>query len=360
MSEGVTVRVGAKLTTVTFAEPGSPRSELLATSAPVTLPVFDANTVPLFGTGPESPAASSRAAGALVVLPSGETAKEMAAVESILVTALEAGLARDGCIVGVGGGVVCDSAAFSASIFMRGCRLVLVPTTLLAMVDAAVGGKTGVNFSGYKNMVGTFYPAEEVRVDVDLLATLPDRELKSGLAEVIKSALLGDADLFGLLKTEWDAFTGKDRPHLVEAVRRSLAVKAAIVEEDPTETGSRAYLNLGHTFAHALESVAGFGRWTHGEAVAWGMARALDLGVAIGITPKDYRDEVRQLLDRCGYRTAAADGEVDPSTLLAAMKKDKKKKGGTVRFVLQEGLGCTVLRQVEDEKVLEVVGGTRS
>lgn len=294
-----------------------------------SLLVADENTIPLCGAS----------AGPQVVLPSGESAKQWISVSRIIETALEAGIGRDGRIIGVGGGVVCDIAAFAASIYLRGVAVTLVPTTLLAMVDAAFGGKTGINYGGYKNMVGTFYPAADLLVAPAAVAGLPEREYHSGLAEAIKSAMLGDAELFSLFEREPDAVMHRESAVVQTIVERSLAVKASVVERDFTERGIRAWLNLGHTFAHALESVAGFGAWSHGEAVAWGMACAIDLGVSLGITDQAYAARATALLDRYGFRLRADDVAADD--LLQAMRYDKKVQSGTVRFVLQRDLGMT-------------------
>ena len=184
--------------------------------------------------------------------------------------------------------MVCDLTAFAASLYMRGCRLTLVPTTLLAMVDAALGGKTAVNLGSAKNLVGTFYPAEElVHLDPRPGHAAAQRELRCGLAEAIKTALLGDADLLDLLRRPARGAAPRGDPAALEqTVFRCLAVKGRIVENDLRESGERAVLNLGHTFAHALESATGFRRYRHGEAVAWGLGRALELGVALGVTAR--------------------------------------------------------------------------
>ena len=171
--------------------------------------------------------------------------KNIAVIEE---RAIETGLSRDSSIVGVGGGMVCDMAAFAASLYMRGCRLVLVPTTLLAMVDAALGGKTGVNYSGYKNMLGTFYPAGEIHVAPEALHSLSEREYRSGLAEVIKTALLGEERILQMLRNNRDSVESRDLDTMGDVIRRCVNVKGRIVEADPTEQGMRAYLNFGHPF----------------------------------------------------------------------------------------------------------------
>ena len=288
-------------------------------------------------------------------LPPGEAAKSWDELERILSGMLAADLTRDARVVGVGGGVVCDITALAASLYLRGCALVLIPTTLLAMVDAAIGGKTGINYGGYKNIIGTFYPANEIRICPATLATLPEREYRSGLAEVIKTALLGDAELLARLENEMSRVLERDEQLLEELVWECVAVKGSIVEADLTETGVRAFLNLGHTFAHALESVQGLGSWSHGEAVAWGIAQAMNLGVAAGITDAGYAERVRGLLVRYEYR-------IDPlpdaaGAIRAAMQKDKKRRGSRLRFVLQERVGQTVVTEVDADLLNAVLAG---
>ncbi len=288
-------------------------------------------------------------------VPVGERAKSWSELERLLAGLLDADLTRDASIVGVGGGVVCDLTALAANLYLRGCRLVLVPTTLLAMVDASLGGKTGINFGGFKNIVGTFYPASEIRICPQTLTTLPEREYRSGLAEVIKTAMLGDADLFGTLEGEPDRVAARDAALLEGAVWSCLEIKGSIVEADLTETGVRAHLNLGHTFAHALESVEGLGAWSHGEAVAWGLARAMELGSAAGITDAAYARRVRELLLRYGYRVGPLPEAAQQ--IRAAMQKDKKRRGNRLRFVLQKRLGETIVTEVDSALVDRVLGG---
>lgn len=289
----------------------------------------------------------------LVVLPAGEANKAWPAIETILNRGFALGLARDSRLVGIGGGVVTDLVAFAASLYMRGCRLSLVPTTLLSMVDAAFGGKTGINFGGYKNMVGSFYPAGEVRVCPEFCLTLPEREYRGGLAEVLKSALLDDAALWQFLKDRQAEVLARQPAALERLIWDSLMVKARIVQADLREASIRAHLNLGHTFAHGLESVAGLGVWSHGEAVAWGMVKAAQLAERLGLCPAAWRAELRQVLEAYGFQTRAPG--IAGEDLLRAMAMDKKKKDGKVRFVLQRGLGDTLTQPVEDSDVLAVL-----
>ena len=328
---------------------GTYRSEVIV-ERDFTLPTtagglyfFDENTTRLFG-----PNATES-----VVIQGGERNKNWPSVESILKRALETGLARDSRFTGVGGGIICDMTAFAASLYMRGCRLELVPTTLLAMVDAGLGGKTGVNFEGYKNMVGSFYPAEKVYIFPAVLGSLPEREYRTGLAEVIKTAMLGDRQLYEMLQREQGRIESREESVLREVILRCIAVKGRFVEEDLREAGTRAYLNLGHTFAHALEAEQKFKGWTHGEAVAWGMAKAMDLGVLMGTTTPEYAESVLNLLGSYGFRTTVEG--IDPDSLIEAMAKDKKKRKGRLRVVLQKDLGKTVVVEADMAVLRKVI-----
>jgi 3-dehydroquinate synthase len=300
--------------------------------------VFDANTATLFKQLPP----------VNVVLESGENSKNFSSLERILSTAVDEGLARDGRIIGFGGGVVCDMAAFAASIYMRGCKLSLVPTTLLCMVDASVGGKTAVDFKGLKNMVGSFYPAEEVLICTDTLRTLPEKEYLNGLAEVIKHALLSqDERLYKFLLTKKNEILSRDIETLQELVSLSLEVKQWYIEQDPTETlGIRQVLNLGHTFGHALESSGHF-VFGHGACVAWGTCRALEAGVSLGITEKAYATGATKLFKSYGYDIDYRIGRGDWIEYKERLSKDKKKEKGQVLFVLLESQGKAILRPID-------------
>lgn len=342
------------------ASPGSgesgrhPAEERLSSPA---LWVFDEKTASLFSRNfPEFAGKTDGNPVPRVVLPEGEQGKNWNSVEQILETALDRKLGRDSLICGVGGGVVCDMAAFAASVYMRGCRLLLFPTTLLAMADAAVGGKTGMDFRGYKNMVGSFYPAEEVRLWLPALSSLPAEEYLSGLGEIFKAALLRDDNgLLELLETRKEDLLNRDPELLRSVLRRAVAVKADIVEEDFKETGRRAFLNLGHTFAHALETVSGFSR-KHGHAVVWGIDRALHLGCSLGLTDPAYRERVRTLFREYGY---CLEYPLAPEPFLEAMEKDKKNSGSsprkTLRLVLQKNRGDTRIVSVDQERIRRIL-----
>jgi len=292
----------------------------------------------------------------ILKLPPGETAKRWLSVEKILNFALSFSLGRDGKILGFGGGVVCDVTAFAASVYMRGCKLILVPTTLLSMVDAAIGGKTGINFKGSKNIVGTFYPAHEVRICPGLLRTLPDKEYKSGLAEVIKHAML-EPHKYGLLDillSEKQAILSRDMRILDRVITAAAKIKADIVSSDLREQGKRTYLNLGHTFGHALESATNFTRWSHGEAVAWGIGKALDLGERMGLTNPDWARFSRRLFSDYGFDNVKP--EIDGAKLKAAMVNDKKKLEGNLRFVLIRDAGDVVVEKIDQSELDFVLG----
>jgi 3-dehydroquinate synthase len=292
------------------------------------------------------------------VLPPGEEAKEWASVETILRRSREAGLSRDGLFIAVGGGVVSDLTAFAASVYMRGASLALVSTTLLGMVDAALGGKTGFDLFGIKNLAGTFFPASMVYMPLESLGTLPRGEWKSGLAELIKTAVLdkndGKGEFLALLSSLRDGFFAHENPKdflaayygtILECISRSVLIKGRIVEADPRETGTeRALLNLGHTFAHALESAAGLGRISHGEAVAWGMVRAGELGLALGITPREREEAIRTLLGSYGYEITAPHPLIrDRELFLRALEGDKKKRGGKLSFIVPSREGAEMV-----------------
>jgi 3-dehydroquinate synthase len=277
----------------------------------------------------------------LCVLSPGETAKGWPAVEQILITAQKGGIGRDGLFIAVGGGVISDLTAFGASVFMRGCKVCIVSTTLLGMVDAALGGKTGFDLLGIKNLVGTFYPAGHIYLPLEALTTLPRQEWKSGMAELIKTALLDDGEMVNTLKVLGTEFPRGDllpkyEEPLFELIAASVKIKGRIVEADPQETGTdRVLLNLGHTFAHALESSAGLGNLSHGEAVAWGLVRSCELGHHMGITPKERAVEITDLIRSFEYEIATPHPKMgDKKDFMTALRGDKKQKEGKLRFIL--------------------------
>jgi 3-dehydroquinate synthase len=273
-----------------------------------------------------------------IVLPDGERHKTLPTVSRILDTLVANRFARDDLVVALGGGVVGDMAGFAAACYQRGIGFVQMPTTLLAQVDSSVGGKTGVNHPGGKNLIGAFHQPRAVIADTATLATLPPRELRAGLAEVVKHALICDAAFFSWLEANADALLALDPVVLAHAVHRCCTIKAGVVSRDERETGERALLNLGHTFGHAIEQVTGFGPWLHGEAVGVGLAMAAGMSQRAGWLPAADAARLDALLARLGLRTEAR-GAVTPQAARAAMQLDKKVQGGRVRLVLLKGIG---------------------
>jgi 3-dehydroquinate synthase len=266
-----------------------------------------------------------------------ESSKNLRTVELLSRKLVRAGADRKSLLVALGGGVVGDVVGFVAASYLRGVALVQIPTTVVAQVDSSVGGKTGVNLSEGKNLVGAFYPPKLVLVDPDALATLPEREFRSGLAEVIKYGVIGDAQLFSYLEQNIDRLLHRDPRVLEHVIRRSIAAKARVVSRDERESGLREILNYGHTFAHAFESVTRYRKYRHGEAVAWGMMCAALLGHECADTPADDVARIIALTRRIGpFPPWPA---VPPQRLYAAMHADKKTKFGKVRFVLSPRIG---------------------
>jgi 3-dehydroquinate synthase len=242
---------------------------------------------------------------------------------------------------------------FVAASYLRGVALVQVPTTLVAQVDSAIGGKTGVNLPEGKNLVGAFYPPRLVLADPELLATLPEREFRGGLAEVIKYGVIADPKLFAFLEKQMDAILRRDAGALEHVIRRSIAIKAQVVSKDEKESGLREILNFGHTFGHALESVTHYRRFQHGEAVAWGMMCAALLGHEVAGTPADMVSRIVSLVRRIGPLPPWPDTK--PKGIIDAMRSDKKAREGKLRFVLAKKLGQARTFGEVPEKTVECI-----
>ena len=277
-----------------------------------------------------------------VLIEDGERAKAWATLDRVIDALLAARCGRDSVIVALGGGVVGDLAGFAAAVYQRGIAFIQVPTTLLAQVDSSVGGKTAINHARGKNMVGAFHQPLAVIADVATLNTLPDRELRAGIAEVIKHGLILDLEFLEWLEKQMEKLLARDPVALAHAVRRSCELKAQVVAADERETGLRAILNFGHTFGHVIEAGVGYGEWLHGEAVATGMVMAAELSVRAGTLSREDADRVRALIARAGLPVQGPKLTVE--RYLELMQVDKKAAGGRVRFVLLEGLGRAVLR----------------
>jgi 3-dehydroquinate synthase len=286
-----------------------------------------------------------RAAGfqaEICLLPAGETQKSLTVASQLYDRLAELLADRKTLVAAVGGGVIGDLAGFAAATYARGLPLLMVPTTLLAMVDSSVGGKVGVNHPKAKNLIGAFHQPIGVWIDTATLATLPDREYRSGLAEVVKYGVILDADFFGYLEASADALLRRDPEAVQRVVARSCQLKALVVEQDEREEkGLRVALNYGHTFAHAFETVGGYGAWLHGEAVAAGMLCASRLAERRGLIPREVTERQRRLLERFALPTTPPPKPI--SDLIAAMRSDKKAQAGRLRFVLPRRLGEVAL-----------------
>lgn len=267
----------------------------------------------------------------------GETSKTLRTVEALCRALVRAGADRRAVIVAVGGGLVGDVAGYAAASYLRGVRLVHVPTTLLAQVDSSIGGKTGVNLPEGKNLVGAFYQPSLVITDPDVLRTLPPRQFRAGLYEVIKYGVIGDRSLFEFLENRMERILEGDRASLDWILPRCIGAKASIVSRDERESGPREILNFGHTFGHALESLTRYRRFLHGEAVGWGMVAAARLAVATGrLAPKEAR-RIELLVFSTGVLPRVPSFPAE--RWLAAMRTDKKARGGRLRFILPRTIG---------------------
>jgi 3-dehydroquinate synthase len=299
-------------------------------------------------------AALKRGLGDFIVhtidLADGESFKTVASVESVVDRLVSSRANRDTTVIALGGGVVGDIAGFAAACYMRGVAFIQVPTTLLAQVDSSVGGKTGVNHPEGKNLIGAFHQPQLVLIDTDTLETLPDRELRAGLAEVIKHGAICDAEFFVWLEANMDALRAKDTKALAHAIKRSCEIKAAVVSEDEKEQGKRALLNFGHTFGHAIENCLGYGEWLHGEAVATGMVMAAHLS---GLGQEEV-ERLRDLIVAAGLPVIAP--AISADELRAAMGMDKKVQNKALRFVLLKSIGeAFVTSEYTESRLNEVL-----
>ncbi|HXH00988.1 MAG TPA: 3-dehydroquinate synthase [Xanthomonadaceae bacterium] len=291
------------------------------------------------------------------VLPAGERHKTLAQFERLLQALAALGATRDACVVALGGGVVGDVAGFAAACWMRGIDCLQLPTSLLAMVDSAVGGKTGVDLGAGKNLVGAFHPPRAVLADTTTLATLPDRELRAGFAEVIKYGAIFDADFLDWLQANADALLARDPALLAEAIARSCEHKAAVVARDPLERGERALLNFGHTFAHAIEAEQGYSGLVHGEAVAVGMLLAARLSARLGLARDADSERLQGVLHGFGLPTVLPGG-LEEEAVFERMRLDKKADAAGLRFIVWNSPGhAFVMVDVPDAAVHAVLRG---
>ena len=310
---------------------------------------------PLYGKTVHDSLASSGFDVSVTIVRDDEESKSLQTVTSIYDNLLESEFDRSSGIVAVGGGVVGDVAGFAAATFMRGIRFVQVPTTLLAHVDSSIGGKTGVNHPKAKNLVGAFHQPTAVWTDVFTLQTLPERELRSGLAEVIKYAMIADQEFFTMLQRTVSSFSKASSDTLVEVVSRCCSVKARIVEQDERERGIRSILNYGHTVGHALEALTGYACYTHGEAVAIGMIAAAKISSEILATHQDTAKLQESLVEAAGLPTRI-ERPIDPHDLVQQLNRDKKRLAGRIRWVLPRTIGEVFLTdQVPSDIVLRIL-----
>ena len=343
------VRVGAG---VLDALGSSMRGVPALAGARQVLVITDANVGPLYLARAKASLAQAGYRVSDICVPAGEEAKSLTVLGEVLEAMAALALERDCVVVALGGGCVGDLAGFAAATYMRGVQVVQVPTTLLSMVDSSVGGKTGVNLSAGKNLVGAFKQPAFVCADTEVLATLPPREWACGCGEVAKTALIDGDEFFFWLSDNASALASRDHDVTAEAIARSVVFKADVVAQDKTESrGVRECLNYGHTLGHAVESLAGYGTYSHGAAVAEGMRFAARLGAAIAGTSLDVVRAQDNLLDELGL--PALSWEASPAQVLDVMKRDKKARHGQVRFVCLHDVGQWRLQDVADGVILE-------
>lgn len=302
----------------------------------------DSNVAPLYG---ERVAALVRSAGLTAVvctMPAGEAHKRLEQIERFTGAFLTAGMDRGSAVIALGGGVVGDVVGFAAASFMRGIRYVQIPTTIVAQVDSSVGGKTAVNHPLAKNIIGAFHQPSAVLIDLEFLRSLPERELRAGLAEVIKHGVIADADLFAYMEQHATPILAKDLDRLEYPVRRSCEIKAAIVSADEHEHGVRANLNYGHTFGHGIEAASHYDTFLHGEAIAIGMCAAASLARELGMVDEEFVRRQEACIRAYGLPTRWPGMPVDD--VLDAMRHDKKVRAGTMKFVLPDRMGHVVHR----------------
>jgi len=289
------------------------------------------------------------------LLEDGEQYKNLDSLKHIISTLLEQRFDRNTTLIALGGGVVGDICGFAAASFQRGVNFIQVPTTLLAMVDSSVGGKTAVNHELGKNMIGAFHQPQCVVIDIDTLKTLDEREYRAGLAEVIKYGLIIDADFFAWLENNMQALINRDAEALMYAIERSCAIKADVVSQDEKEQGIRALLNLGHTFGHAIETGLGYGEWLHGEAISTGMILAARLSERLGLLNQSDVERTLNLFEQTGLPTHV------PKTMKAErftelMAVDKKVKNGVLRLILMESIGKAIIKDdVRPDQIKAVI-----
>ena len=288
-----------------------------------------------------------------VILPDGEKTKSLDTIAGIYDHLLEGKYDRKTGLVALGGGVIGDITGFAAATYQRGINFIQIPTTLLAQVDSSVGGKTGVNHALGKNMIGSFYQPQCVIADTEVLGSLPEREVKAGLAEVLKYGLINNAEFFKWLAANSESILALEHEHVSVVVRVCCEAKAAIVAQDEKEAGVRALLNLGHTFGHAIETVTGYGAWLHGETVAMGMVMAADLSRRLGWLSSADAQQIRQVIEENFGMSVEPPADITVEQYLDLMSSDKKAELGKIRFVLLKAIGEAVIEGDVESELLE-------
>ena len=319
--------------------------------------VSNATVAPLYAAQLTEALQAHHARVLLVTLPDGEAYKDWPTLQLIFDALLENGCDRKTVLYALGGGVVGDMTGFAAASYMRGVPFVQLPTTLLAQVDSSVGGKTAINHPLGKNMIGAFYQPQLVVCDLEVLTTLPNRELSAGLAEVIKYGPIADMAFFDWLEANLDALLAKEPAALAHAIRRSCEIKAWVVSQDERESGLRAILNFGHTFGHAIESGLGYGKWLHGEGVGCGMVMAAHLSYRLGRVDLAFVQRLTNLIERAGLPVKAPvlSATGNAARYLELMRVDKKSEAGEIRFVVIDGPGKAAVCAAPDALVREII-----
>ena len=336
---------------------GAPATYAQAARGAQALIVTNTTVGPLYAQALAAALVPHHAQVRTLALPDGEQYKNWETLNLVFDELLAHGGDRKTTLYALGGGVVGDMAGFAAACFMRGVPFVQVPTTLLAQVDSSVGGKTAINHPLGKNMVGAFYQPKLVVCDLDVLKTLPARELSAGLAEVIKYGPIHDMAFFDWIEAHIDALRALEPAALAHAVQRCCEIKAEVVGQDERESGLRAILNFGHTFGHAIEAGMGYGAWLHGEGVGAGMVMAAELSRELGLVDAAFVERLTRLIGRAGLpvRGAVLDAADNAGRYLTLMRVDKKAEAGEIRFVLIDGPGRAVVRPAPDEVVRQVI-----
>jgi len=290
----------------------------------------------------------------VIKVPDGEEYKNLQEVSAVYDAMVDNRMERNSPVIALGGGVIGDMAGFVAATYLRGVPFIQVPTTLLAQVDSSVGGKTGVNHPRGKNLIGAFYQPRAVFIDPWTLHTLEPRDLRTGLAEVVKYGVIWDADFFAFLEANAESLLQPGSDELTRAIERSCEIKAEVVSNDETEQGRRAILNFGHTFGHAIEALSGYGTWTHGEAVAMGMVLAAEFSSLLGLCKARDEDRIKGLLRALSLPVERPD--IDSDAYIGSMRLDKKVVGGHLRFVLVTEIGSVVIKEVDEGEVGAFLG----